>query len=189
MKTDVGLTKEQFDQLLDWFDPDPVRAGEKYEKIRRRLITIFLNRNCQEAEDWADETINRVAKRVGELKDTYVGDPARYFYGVAKKVLLEYHRQHSRAIPSLPPAASHEELERPLACLDGCLAQFSPENRELILRYYQEQKRAKIESHKELGEQMRLRAGALRARIYRLRAKLEKCVKECLKGPAEGNDI
>lgn len=189
METDLGLTKEQFDQLLAWLDSDPARAGEKYEKIRRRLITIFLNRRCQEADDLADKTINRVAKRVGEIKDSYVGDPARYFYGVAKKVILEYHRQHGKPPPSPPPAASHEELERPLACLDRCLAQLPPEQKELILHYYEEQKKAKIESHKELGKQMQLKAGALRARIYRIRAKLEKCVRECLKGSAEGNDI
>jgi RNA polymerase sigma factor (sigma-70 family) len=189
MKNDEGLTKEQFEQLLAWLDPDPVRASEKYEKIRRRLITIFLNRQCQEAEDLTDKTINRVAKRVGEIKDSYVGDPARYFYGVAKKALLEYHRQRRRVMPSPPPVASHEELERPLACLDKCLAQLSPENRELILHYYQEQKKAKIASHRELGEQMRIKAGALRARVFRIRVKLEKCVKECLKDSAEGNDI
>ena len=64
MRTDVGLTKEEFDELLSWLDTDPDRAGEKYEAIRHRLITIFLNRQCYEAEDLADETINRVAKKV-----------------------------------------------------------------------------------------------------------------------------
>jgi RNA polymerase sigma factor (sigma-70 family) len=189
MGIDLGLTKEQFDQLLAWLDPDPVRAGEKYEKIRHRLITIFLTRHCQEAEDLADETINRVASKAGEFKDSYVGEPARYFYGVAKKVLLEYHRQRSRPILSPPPQASHEELEPSLACLDKCLAKLSTENRELILHYYQEQKKAKIASHQELGKQMQLNAGALRARIFRIRAKLEKCVEECLKNSAEDNDI
>ncbi|HEY0377992.1 MAG TPA: sigma-70 family RNA polymerase sigma factor [Pyrinomonadaceae bacterium] len=189
MKNDEGLTQEQFELLLAWLDPDPVRAGERYEKIRRRLIAIFLNRRCQEAEDLADKTINRVAKKVGELKDSYVGDPARYFYGVAKKLLLEYHRQHGRPIPSPPPPVTHEELEQPLACLDKCLAQLPPENKELILHYYQEQKKAKIAAHKELGEQLRLKAGALRARIFRIRAKLEECLKECLRDSPEGNDI
>jgi len=189
MKTDLGLTKEQFDQLLAWLDPDPVRAGEKYEKIRRRLITIFLSRHCQEAEDLADETINRVAKRVDELKDSYVGEPARYFHGVAKKVLLEYHRHRSKPVPPPPPVASLEELEPSLACLDECLAKLPPESREFILLYYQEQKEAKIASHREMRKQMRLNAGALRARTHRIRVKLEKCVLECLKRSAESNDI
>jgi RNA polymerase sigma factor (sigma-70 family) len=189
MRTDVSLTKEQFNRLLVWLDPDPERAGEKYEAIRRRLISIFLNRQCFEAEDLADETINRVAHKVIELKDNYLGDPARYFYGVAKKVFLEHRRRREQPVRPPPTIASEEDLETSLACLDECLAKLSPPNRELILRYYQQQKQAKIASHKEMGEQMQLKAGALRARTHRIRVKLEKCVLECLERKVESNDI
>jgi DNA-directed RNA polymerase specialized sigma24 family protein len=58
----------------------------------------------------------------------------------------------------------------------------------LILRYYQEQKQAKISSHKEMGEMLRVKAGALRARTHRIRVKLEKCLLECLERAAESND-
>ena len=189
MKIDLSLTKEQLHQLLAWLDADPDRAGEKYEVIRRRLINIFLNRQCDEAEDLADETINRVAKKVGVLKDSYVGEPARYFYGVAKKVWLEYNRQCNRPIQSPPPVASRSELEPHLECLDECLEKLDPASRELILRYYQAQKQAKISSHKKMGEMLRLKAGALRQRTHRIRVKLEKCVLECLERAAESNDI
>lgn len=180
----MSLTKEQFDRLLAWLDPDPEKAGEKYEKIRRRLITIFLTRQCEEAEDLADETINRVARKVEEFKDSYVGEPASYFYGVAKKVALEYYQLRSRPIMSPPSVASHEELEPALTCLDKCLAELPTESRDLILLYYEGQKKAKIASHKEMGKQMRIKAGALRARTFRIRTKLEKCVLECLKHSA-----
>jgi RNA polymerase sigma factor (sigma-70 family) len=180
MKVDLSLTEEQFNQLLDWLDADPGRAGEKYEVIRRRLITIFLNRQCAEAEDLADETINRVAKKVGDLKGSYVGEPALYFYGVAKKVFLEHLRQRNRPLKLPPPVTPRNELEPHLNCLDKCLEKLKPDSRELILRYYQEQKQAKISSHKEMGERLRVNAGALRARTHRIRVKLEKCVLACL---------
>lgn len=183
------MNQEQFDQLLAWLDPDPARAGEKYETIRRRLITIFLNRRCPDAEDLADETINRVAKKVGSLKDEYVGEPVRYFYGVARRVWLEYLRERGRTFPSPPLVASRNELEPRLQCLDKCLDKLEANNRELILRYYQEQKQGKILSHKKIGEELRLKAGALRARTHRIRVKLEKCVRECLERAAESNDI
>lgn len=189
MKIELTLTEEQFHQLLAWLDADPRRAGEKYEEIRRRLITIFLNRRCDEAEDLADETINRVAKKAEVLKESYVGEPARYFYGVAKKVMMEYHRQRNRPVKLPPPAAPRSELEQYLECLDDCLEKLDPASRELILLYYQEQKRAKISSHKKMRETLRLRAGALRARTHRIRAKLEKCVLECLERAAENNNI
>ena len=189
MKIDMSLTKEQFHQLLAWLATDSARAAEKYEAIRRRLITFFLNRQCEEAEDLADETINRVAKKASVLKDNYVGDPARFFYGVAKKVLLEYLRQRKRPLPSPPPSASRSELEPHLECLEECLEKLKPASRELILRYYQDQKKAKIATHKEMGEMLRLKAGTLRARAHRIRVKLEKCVRECLARAAESNDI
>lgn len=189
MGADLSLTKEQFDQLLAWLDTDPNQAGEKYEKIRRRLITIFLTRQCQEAEDLADETINRVAKKIEELKDIYVGEPMRYFHGVAKNVLLEVYQRRNRPIPIPPPVVSNKELEPSLDCLDKCLAKLPAENRELILLYYQEQKKAKIVAHKEMEEQMQIKAGALRARTYRIRVKLEKCLLDCLKQLAEDNNI
>lgn len=185
MRTDLSLTQEQFELLLAWLDPDPGRAGEKYEAIRRRLITIFLSHHCDEAEDLADDTINRVTKKVKELKDSYVGEPARYFYGVAKKVLMEHHRRRNRPLPQPPPMASQEELEPSLACLDECLAKLQPDSREFILIYYQEKKQAKIASRKEMGERMQLKAGALRARMHRIRAKLEKCIQECLERSSE----
>ena len=193
MKVDSSLTPEQFrqqfTQLLAWLDADPERAGEKYELIRRRLIAIFLNRGCDEAEDLADETINRVASKVAVLKDTYVGEPKLYFYGVAKKVFMEHLRRCSRRPKPPPPAPSRGEMEPKLKCLDECLEKLNPESRELILGYYGEQKQAKITAHKEMGSRLNLNAGTLRARVHRIRGKLEKCVTECLKRAAEGNDI
>jgi RNA polymerase sigma factor (sigma-70 family) len=189
MKTEISLTKEQFDQLLAWLDPSPSRAGERYEAIRRKLVLFFLNRQCDDAEGLADETINRVARKVNELKDSYVGEPARYFHGVAKKVLLEYLRLQSRRLEVPPPATSRAELEPYLVCLDECLAKFPPDSRELILLYYTEQKQAKIVSHKEIQDRMGLKAGALRARVHRIRVKLEQCVRECIERTTGNNDI
>jgi DNA-directed RNA polymerase specialized sigma24 family protein len=189
MKVDPSLTPEQFRQLLDWLDPDPARAGEKYEAIRRRLITIFLNRRCDEAEDLADETINRVARKAAVLKESFVGEPANYFYGVAKKVFLEHVRRcNKRPLPP-PPAAAPDEIDPYLKCLDECLEKLSPENRKFILDYYEEQKQAKITAHKEMSARLKLNPGALRARVHRIRGKLEKCVLECLEREAESNDV
>jgi DNA-directed RNA polymerase specialized sigma24 family protein len=189
MKADSSLNQEQFDELLAWLDPDPARAGERYEQIRKRLIQIFLNRGCAEAEDLADETINRVARKVIGLKEKYVGDPAPYFYAVAKKVHMEHVRHCSRRPQGPLPEPPRSEMEPHLKCLDECLAKLKPESRQLILRYYEEQKQAKIRAHKEMGAALRVKGGALRARAFRIRAKLEKCVEECLRRAAESNDI
>src|SRR5690242_11005752 len=87
------LTQTNFDQLLDWLDSDREQAANRYEAIRVSLIKILTWRGCNNAEDLADETINRVAEKVHLLKTTFVGDPAVYFYAVAKRLVKEEQRK------------------------------------------------------------------------------------------------
>jgi hypothetical protein len=90
MNREWVITQEDFDKLLDWLGADRDSAAVNYEKIRTRLIKIFTCRGCGEADDLADETINRVAAKVANIADSYSGDPALYFDGVAQKVHLVY---------------------------------------------------------------------------------------------------
>jgi hypothetical protein len=50
MPANPSITQEGFELLLDWLDTKNESAGEKYEKIRGRLIRIFVGRGCHEAE-------------------------------------------------------------------------------------------------------------------------------------------
>lgn len=186
MKTHSNLTEEEFNQLLAWLGPTPDAAAERYESIRHGLIIVFVNRHCPDAEDLADETINRVAKKVKDLAGHYEGDPVRYFHGVAKKVFLEYTRQKHPPAPP-PPNTPDAEAEAYHDCLDACLERLTPENRKLILTYYGEKRRRKIASRRKLREQMSLKPGALRARTFRIRAALETCVRQCLAQNSERN--
>ncbi|MFL6230009.1 MAG: hypothetical protein ACJ741_14655, partial [Pyrinomonadaceae bacterium] len=61
------LTRDAFEGLLTWLDSDREQAGKKYEDIRSSLIKIFTWRGVAEAEELADETINRVARKVKDL--------------------------------------------------------------------------------------------------------------------------
>ena len=94
--TSCSITTEKsnkFDKLLFWLDKDREVAGHKYESIRLKLIKIFHARDCHLAEELADETIDRVADRIDFLTQNYVGNPVLYFYGVAKRVFLEFTRK------------------------------------------------------------------------------------------------
>lgn len=102
-----------FKALLDWLDSDHQKAAEKYEKIRRRLITIFVSRGFQDAEDLADLTFNRVAARMDQLVQAYIGDPARYFLGVARNLMLEQAARKARpseAGEDVSPEASEHDF-------------------------------------------------------------------------------
>lgn len=175
------LTQSALDSLLAWLDPDRENAGVKYEAIRTRLIKIFTCRGCTEAEDLADETINRVTLKLSVLADDYQGDPALFFYGVAKKVQLEYERKKIKPVPAMPPVAQSDELEMEFDCLEKCMQAIPPNQRELVLQYYQEDKLAKINNRKKLAQKMGIAANALRIRAHRIRSALHQCVETCLR--------
>jgi DNA-directed RNA polymerase specialized sigma24 family protein len=175
------LTQSNFDTMLDWLDPDRQKAGEKYETIRNGLIQIFQYKGCVREEELADETINRVAGRVKEIRGDYTGDPARYFFGVAKKVHMEYLKEKQPVeMPTMLAAPQPEDVEQQYQCLDRCIGQLTDGNRTLILQYYRERKQAKIDSRRAILHALKLKPGALRVRVYRIRESLEKCVRQCM---------
>ena len=181
MKNRWVLSQEEFDRLLAWLDPDREQAGEKYEAIRRGLVEVFTYRRCLGAEDLADEVINRVARRLETIAETYTGDPVRYFYAVANMI----HKEYLRGKPTLPLSphmamGPPSDLEQRYGCLEKCVEELTPVNRELIELYYRKDKQEKIEARKELGQRLKLTENALRVRAHRIRATLEKCVKQCL---------
>ena len=184
-KKEWELTQEAFDRLLSWLDAKPEEGGKKYEVIRARLVKILTCRGCTTPEDLADDTINRVAKRVPEIAATYTGNPAIYFYGVAHKVVLEHFRKKPDPLPTPTPEPS-QEIERELECLDQCMQQLPSKNRELILQYYQEEKHAKIDCRKALAEKLGVAMNALRILAHRIRTNLQQCVLECLKQNVSG---
>ena len=179
MNKNSVITQAAFDKMLSWLDADREQAGKRYEKIRRRLIEIFASRGCQEAEDLADETINRVARKSQDVAEGYVGDPAYYFYAVAKKIILEYLRAKPPAVV-LPAPVSADEVEREHACLERCLEHLTEQDRELILHYYSEVRRVKIDQRKGLAQRLGIAPNALRIRIHRIKLTLKHCVYECL---------
>jgi len=180
MKTGWVLAQEDFDRLLHWLDADVEAAGREYETIRQRLIKIFARRGCSEAEDLADETINRVTAKLETIIDDYEGSPRFYFYRVAQLVHMEYLKRPRPPEVSCDLSAFSEEKEREYECLDSCLERLSPDQRELVLQYYQKDKRAKIEGRQRLAERLGIAVNALRIRAHRIRARLQQCLNECL---------
>lgn len=173
------MSRESFEALLAWLDSDREQAAMKYEEIRKKLIKFFSATTQSDAEALADETINRVARRLSDVQDQLDGEPVRYFYGVARKVLLEYLRQKQpQNEQGYAPDSNRIEIE--YSCLEQCIAKLSAENRDLVLSYYGGDGRERIEQRKLLAEKLGIAPNALRIRAFRIRAELQKCLKECV---------
>jgi RNA polymerase sigma factor (sigma-70 family) len=178
------LTQESFDKLLAALGDDRESAGERYLEIRSNLIRFFEWRGSPFPEDHADETINRIAKRVSEREE--IRNPASYFLGVARMILLELNRVRIRQEQALneftslsDPSNQPDESDAALDCLRKCLQHLSSENRELILEYYRGEKTAKIDSRKKLAERFGIPVNTLRMRALRIREDLQRCVENC----------
>lgn len=189
-----GLTQEEFNALLTWLGSEREEAGGRYEHIRQGLVKFFIWHGRGEAEDLADETINRVARKVHKVAPGYVGDPALYFHGVAKKVLLEA-RKVRRAQALHPTQAepdavkekeAHEESERRFKCMEHCLSKLSEGRRQLITEYYQRDVEGKADSRKALADKRGLSATNLRVKAHRIRASLLECIRECMADAGRG---
>lgn len=188
-------TEDAFQQFLKWLDQGADSHGEKYLEMRRRLAAYFDRKNCVSPDELADETLSRVAQKLEE-KGAITGlSPAHYCYVIAKFVFLEYLRSGDRVQVSLeelpggadsqssPPAQSERldlagEGDR-LECLEHCLNKLPATDRELILDYYQGERRPKIERRSEIALRLGVTMNALSIRACRIRQRLEVCVRRC----------
>lgn len=179
------LTQDAFDKLLIAFGGDRESGSEKYLEIRGNLTRFFEWRGCPFPEDHADETMNRVAKKVDAGEE--ILNPAGYAMGVARLLLLEIVKGRQREQSALTEIGRESEAyeaeddsEGRLTCLRNCLQTLSSENRDLILQYYQGEKSEKIQNRKKLLERLGIPVNTLRMRALRLRERLQGCVEECL---------
>lgn len=170
------LNAGDFERFLYRLGPDPETAGQKYESIRGRLITMFRARRCASAEDLADATFERVARKLSDLTTEVTGDPARYFYGVAKKIYLEYRREitaNQWKSRFLLTSTDNQDLEFMLNKLDEALSTIPEPDRELILSYYTGDGKTKINRRRALAAQSGIGTNALRLRVFRIRKEIK----------------
>lgn len=190
------LTGIAFSRFLYWLAPDERHAGEVYERLRQKLCIFFEHRGCQSPEELTDKTLDRIARKLESGEEIQVSDPTSYCYGVAQNILKEFWRDPSRHTTSLdsqpsgsnpyPNSAVHsastdeaQETEINLNHLDICLNSLLPEDRELILKYYEGDHRQRIDNRHKLSLQLGIPPGSLRIRALRIREQLYDCINRC----------
>jgi RNA polymerase sigma factor (sigma-70 family) len=178
------MTKDNFDKLLEWLDEDRETAAEKYSSVHKRLVTFFLGRKMSGANEFADEVIDRVSRKVDELVENYEGNPMHYFYKVARNIAFEQSRSE-KELPLetdilMPEPATEEFDEHYHKCLNRCLKVMPTENRKALIKYVREEKLSK-KSQRELQMSLGVNLEVLRVRIFRIKKSLRKCLETCLK--------
>ena len=160
--------------------------------MRRRLVSYFDRRNRPAADELADETLNRVARTLEQGGVIATRPPARYCYIIAKFVLFEDLRRERRHVgldettisvdrrSIVADLAEDDALrEQRLDCLDRCLELLKPEQRKLIVEYYRDTGRQKIERRRALADRLGISMNALAIRASRIRDTLLTRMAEC----------
>ena len=108
-----------------------------------------------------------------------------YFYRVADNIHHEWLRQQQKIqklelTETYNYSKSEPESDLEYECLEDCLKILSDAERELIVNYYKEEKRAKIEFRRTLAIKLGISISTLQVRTCRIRANLQKCVRNCV---------
>ncbi len=190
MLNNPQITKEDFGTLLKWFSSDEKIAAEKYEEIRDGLIRYFHFKGCSDPINLTDETFNRVTNKINSLDLSKDVKKITIFYGFAYNIYREYLRDLERnEIELIPDIVFQEgsneitelnEENNLLECLENCLNELDENDKKIVIKYYNKEKKEKIELRKELAEQLELTANALHVKVHRLKASLKKCINKCL---------
>jgi RNA polymerase sigma factor (sigma-70 family) len=174
------------------FGSDSQSIVELFELLRGKMIIFFEARRCLDPEELADETLARVMKKL--CAGTEVSDLVRYSYGVARNVFHEYLRKESAKRKYVEAQqhrfGTHAEEEEPddaddareqrLKCQEGCLARLNEDGRRLLFEYYRFRGQPKLEHRQKMADQLNISRETLRLRVFHLKQKLKKCVKDCL---------
>jgi len=175
----------------------PEEVAEALERIQARLTRFFAARVTDAFV--RDDLIGRVNERILSRSDTQttIEDLERFVFGVAKNVLLEHWRESQRRLQTEATLASTAEnlvgsvtatvdasgmhtRGTMLAALHSCLEQLPAADRVLAQRCYGEE-RSK-DARAALAAEMGIARNTLDARLSRLRAKLEHCVRRKISG-------
>jgi DNA-directed RNA polymerase specialized sigma24 family protein len=175
-----NLTADTFAGLLAALDSDRDRAAVAYERLRYRTIGLLRWWGASAAEQLADDTLDRVARKLHEGAQVPPATLGAYVRGVARLVFYESIREPLSPLTGgesgvAPPSDTTEAAD----CLDRCLATWGETDRDLLLRYYDAGKASDV--RRQIADELGISATALRIRTHRLRARLERCVAECLK--------
>lgn len=177
----TSLNRQTFHSLLQAFAPDLEQAGRSYEVTRSCLIRFFENCQCFPADELADQTLDRVARRLHE--GVAVSDLRRYALGVARRVAAEFRKslRFAHALPTLLPAAvPPEEDDRLTAQLDALergLSRLPGTDRDLVLSYFRQEGAPR--SRRQLSQELGLSRVALRVRVHRIRKRLAGMMADC----------
>jgi len=159
------------------------------------VLRYFEWRSVVTADECADETLDRVARRIAEGQKIdklmpYIFATARHIH---QEVIKARNERPEIPVDEVQPkylVIVEPEIVAPdvrLICFDRCLEELEPDDRDLVLGYYEGEGREKIDNRQDLAKKRKISLNALRILVHRIKRTLEDCIVECLKTEAARN--
>ncbi len=165
-------------------------VGSAYEYVRHRLLQFFRRRQSAHAEELADETFNRMERKLSD--GTAIQDPERYLLGVARLLWAETIRQErscrlqlAALVGAEPEDSAGAEKERDLR--ERCLGELPAEDLDLLVRYYVGSGQERIRRRQALARERGTSINHLRVRVHRLRNQIAWRIEELRTLRSEGS--
>ncbi|HET8550759.1 MAG TPA: hypothetical protein VFL57_22280 [Bryobacteraceae bacterium] len=183
------LTREEFDLFLARLDSDRSKAGAQYENMRAALVRYFARSGHFDAQDWADQTMDRLVRKNFEQQ---IENLTAYMYAVARWVRVENRRKTRREVALSETSKllttigdPHERIEQQerRAILLRSAGQLAASDAALLAAYFPSGDDARG-SRRALALALGISATALRLRLCRARRRLERAASQQLRAPA-----
>lgn len=177
-----SLNRDEYSSAFHQLFSGDDDANAAYMSLWQKLVMYFHWKSVEDAEDLAQEVMERLFRKVSDSQTEITGDRVHaYAFAVARYVWLEHVREtrykNIRQVP-LPLDAdcsdirepqvdereAHEREER-LEILDDCLNELSSIDRDLLLQYYQFEKR----NTEKLAADRSMSTNSLRVKVHRIR--------------------
>ncbi len=177
-----NLTAESYTLLLKACSSEEKEAALAYAKLRDSLTRFFQIKGDAAADEAADETLDRVAAKLGE--NILISDLTKYSFGVARLVFLEHLRKtnkEKKAFENYRAENAHQNFDEEtddFSPFRECFESLPNEDKSILRAYFDDLPQTKlIENRQKLTVNLGIAMNNLRLKIFRLRRRLEDCVR------------
>lgn len=153
----------------------------EYERLRSKLILFFSRRMLQFPEDLADESLDRLARRLAEGTEI-VSVPA-FALGIARHLAQEQMGRNNLAQTmgddfwdNVTAPLATQSSEEEIASMERCLKKLLPADNRLLRGYYLLAEGKPMETRGKLAERLGISSNTLRQRVFLARQRLRDCM-------------
>jgi DNA-directed RNA polymerase specialized sigma24 family protein len=185
MLPELDFTSESLSRLLEAFSNDQAAAGVAYAKLRDSLVRFFRLKGDNNPDDAADETLDRVGKKL--LQNPEIDDLTKYSFAVARFIFLERLKRSQKEKVAAEGFYADRTAIKTEAETDDflpfreCFNSLTDKEKTVLQAYFADVSPSNLfAERRKLTEEYNISLNNLRLKVFRLRQRLENCVKEKL---------